>query len=690
MILSGASHTRNLVFFTFLFSIVFLIATFPISNFDIFWHLAFGKIQFLENRILTEEIFSHTRNGTEWYNHTWLSGLVFYNVYYIGGYKGLILFKAFIVSIIALLLSLILKKRGDSDLIILSLILLMTLSSLFRYLERPHIFTYLFIALTYYMLYRFIHYNESRIQLLLLPFIALIWANFHSGVIFGFIIVTVFIFGEVLKAIMIDRHISAVWNNSKIRYLYLILILFVVASFINPYGPAPYRGLLVFGGSGGLEIEGKTVNYMASMGVEFLPPSLDSFPLFWFTVALTLLFSIIYYRKIDITEFLLMFLFLVMALKYNRAIGMFNIVMVPYLASLTMACVEGKKSWDYMIYLFLVILFTFTLYIKFFEKGGSVRLNFGLNPYFVPLASSKFIKEKNISGKMFNTEAIGGYLEWIFYPDKKIFHDNRTNVFGSLYEEMHKPGMMEKYGVNYGIVMRSQFPPDILFPQNKWSLIFWDKCCSVYLRRNSQNRALISQYDIRYFRPGRDLNKMVSNAKRDRNIGQLIKEIEHHLAYVDNLDAFLALARLYEETEKNGKEYLKLLLRGLEKWPKEADIYLALANNYYRRGNNKLAKNYFKDVIMHGGADEFIYLNLGYIAYDEGNFKESINNFNKSRSYNKDFDQSYYGLGIAYEKNGDVNKAVKYLQEYVKKTSDSKWKSIAESKLMKLKSDEKK
>jgi len=49
------------------------------------WHLLSGKWNWENYRVLDHDIFSWTRNGVEWIQNQWLSDLIFWVFYQIGG-----------------------------------------------------------------------------------------------------------------------------------------------------------------------------------------------------------------------------------------------------------------------------------------------------------------------------------------------------------------------------------------------------------------------------------------------------------------------------------------------------------------------------------------------------------------------------------------------------------------------------
>ena len=81
-----------------------LLVTYPIFDFDFYWHLANGREMVNSGNIVSEEIFSYTHPGEHFSNHEWLGQILFYQVWDTFGPMGLFTFKLFIVTAISFLL----------------------------------------------------------------------------------------------------------------------------------------------------------------------------------------------------------------------------------------------------------------------------------------------------------------------------------------------------------------------------------------------------------------------------------------------------------------------------------------------------------------------------------------------------------------------------------------------------------
>jgi hypothetical protein len=72
-----------------IFCLVFTVATRAPLDTDMWWHLRAGEQTWQTGRPVTVDIFSYTRQGESWINHSWLSQVGMYLIYRLGGFLAL-------------------------------------------------------------------------------------------------------------------------------------------------------------------------------------------------------------------------------------------------------------------------------------------------------------------------------------------------------------------------------------------------------------------------------------------------------------------------------------------------------------------------------------------------------------------------------------------------------------------------
>jgi len=175
----AAAHLESFTFerlgTALLFLAIGVAACFSPAQNDTWWHLRAGGDIWASRAIDLRDHYSHTVNGGYWPNHEWLSQVVFFAVYRVGGMPLLtFLVAALIVGAWWLIWRV---TPGGTTLRVILCALALIPSSL-AWALRPQVFTLVMLAATSVLL--------VRRRYLLLPPLFLIWANLHGGVMLGF------------------------------------------------------------------------------------------------------------------------------------------------------------------------------------------------------------------------------------------------------------------------------------------------------------------------------------------------------------------------------------------------------------------------------------------------------------------------------------------------------------------------
>ena len=136
---------------------------------DVYWHLAAGRY-ILQAGIPLHDPFSATMFGKPWVDIYWLAQIGLYSIWVWLGMNGLMVLTALIV----ILTFVFVWKQMSGGVWLRSIVLLLTaLATSEVWTARPHLLTFLFVAILGYVLTL---YQTRRIdRLWLIPFLFLIW-----------------------------------------------------------------------------------------------------------------------------------------------------------------------------------------------------------------------------------------------------------------------------------------------------------------------------------------------------------------------------------------------------------------------------------------------------------------------------------------------------------------------------------
>jgi hypothetical protein len=470
---------RNL-FLVILFCGIFYISMKPIADPDFWWHLRTGQLIEQTREIPRMDPFSFSANGKPWIAHEWLSELLFFLSYQLGGYQLLI--PVFALIIAASFFFAYLRCPKESRPYIAGYTLLLGfLTALPPLGVRPQVITVLFTSIFLYILdlYR---KNEKLRTLIALPLIMLLWVNMHAGYILGLVIEIVYIGGWVIELLITKFWKKEKINPATIRSLLILIGAFVVTLLTVPINPAGFR---IF-----------TFSFQI-----FFDPAIQSFVQEWvspdFHMAMWLPFVFILLaligsgmigsHPVSITKIILTLGFGFAALRSARHVPLFAIAVVPVLAEQLSSLIKFRPvdqapsrllRWLNTILVVVVAIALVMKIIQLPEKQIKTEAdNF-------PVNAVNWILKNKPAGNIFNTFNWGGYLIWRLYPEYLVYIDGRPDMYGTEfmtdYIEIHfaDPGWEEKLdhkNVQLVFVESDSYLARAIQQSMKWEIIYEDQ-----------------------------------------------------------------------------------------------------------------------------------------------------------------------------------------------------------------------
>lgn len=311
---------RTLTIAVLAFAVLFSL-TKPISAIDLSVYLRMGEWMSTHRQLLEQEPYALAALGETFQNGTWLSQVLFYQLFRLGGYPALQVLLALITALTLVLVALHARARASlaqegPAVLFAWLFLLQNLGI------RPQAFSVLLFALTYYLLD--VHPLKRSTPYLLVGIFAL-WACLHGAFPIAFALPAAFFFqslplgprqrlpGDTLPT----RHADV----PPPRWV-LLGAAMLLGSCLTPYGPSLY--LYIF--------ENSTMP--ATRGLEeWLPPRLDTFMGARFFVGLGVCTAVLWrsWPVVRRAELLLFLLYAVLAAQSQRMIVWWGLVTAPLL-----------------------------------------------------------------------------------------------------------------------------------------------------------------------------------------------------------------------------------------------------------------------------------------------------------------------------------------------------------------------
>ncbi len=518
---------KRLVFIGLLFLIVIIFSQkVEFGAVDLGRHLQNGKVVWQDTGVLFDNFYSHTEPEFRFVNHHWLSGVIYYFIYLIGGFKLLSIINILLIlGTFCLAFKLARRRVGFYLAALLAIPAIFLLSE--RTEIRPEMFSYLFLFLTWFILEKVSEKKNYRLLWWLLP-LFLLWVNIHIYFFLGLVLVgfkadSRFLPAFIKKTGDFKARFLFAWQESKVwilNFFYLVIICLL--------NPNTLSGLLypfnIFKNYGYQIAENKSVFFLENLMVNY---NFSLFKLLLFVLVLSWVAYFFFRKKIKWFELAISVLFIIMALFSSRNLAIFGLVawviistnLVPiskYLKKemhlLKIRKVSYQKELLSIGLLLLILGSAFYLISDARRNNNFIGSSLGWGLYEDNNDSIKFFKENNLAGPIFNNYDLGSALIFWLYPQEKVFVDNRPEAYSNeFFSKIYKPIQEDdynwiKYGKEYDINLiyfshtdSTPWANQFLYKRlhdSYWSLIYFDRNVVIMIRNNEDNKELLDKFEI--------------------------------------------------------------------------------------------------------------------------------------------------------------------------------------------------
>lgn len=470
---------------------------------DLGRHLVLGGYILDHGAIPLHDLFSHTMFGKPLTPHEWLAEVIFALSFRLLGMDGVILVSALLISTTFWLVFMQMRAMNRTLIPVVLVALLAIASSSLHWLTRPHLFTFLFLALWMRELTDLS--SGKRKRWWLLPVLMLIWVNLHGAFIAGF--VTWFFYGLGL----LWDEFKAKFGGEKTQNVHLTRsylsggVLAFMTSFINPSGIELWKTSLGYIGN----------EYLVDHTMEYLSPNFHepgTWPFLLFIVLLLFVLGKIN-KKFGTGLILTSVIWLAMGLYSARNIPLFAIVAAPLLAyGLDELFFNTPIQLKFISYLKILDtrlrnidlsikgvfwpIFCIFITILGFRSGYEFDLNRtgnSFDPRVFPVEAANWLDDHQQTGEMFNYFPWGGYLLFREWPNHLVFIDGQTDFYGETFTREYEQvisqknnweNVIEKYQIDWAILPAGE-PAVLAFRSDlNWEVIYEDDTAVILRGKN--------------------------------------------------------------------------------------------------------------------------------------------------------------------------------------------------------------
>ena len=227
--------SKNFLWLSLPLFILLLIAFLvPVSPNDYWWYLRLGGEIAQTHAVPTIETFTQTQAGQPMVYHSWLSALLLFWIYDLGGISLTLLLRGILLAFTYALLWQIMRKRGASPQLASLILFFSILAGSVNWAIRPQLFAYPLFVATIWILLRWDESRDARV-LGLLPLLSILWTNLHGS------FPLLFLLGGAALVFSSEPQNSQKTSSSFVSFrgkkpLFFALLAALIATLLNPRG----------------------------------------------------------------------------------------------------------------------------------------------------------------------------------------------------------------------------------------------------------------------------------------------------------------------------------------------------------------------------------------------------------------------------------------------------------------------
>ena len=343
-----------------------------------------------------------------------------------------------------------------------------------RALPRPHVLSFLGLGLCVYMVERARSVRHWR-PLRWAPLLIAAWANVHVECVFGVAVIGLFGAGESLHPRSLPRG-----DAVKVVGIGVVSLL---ATAANPYG----FGLLRY------FYENAFVPQIINIA-ELLPPYLPNYRGFFvwsIGVALTLLLQ---WRRVSLADVLILAPLVYLAFSHLRMTPLLFLVSAPIVAR----AIDDLQRFGIDPRAVATTAAAATIFlarVPITAMVGEVRAGRAalMPPEFFSEPAMQFARDHHLSGPVFTSMNLGGFVAWELYPSAQVFVDSRLQAyppeyFRAIIEASKDPQMWAAItaGVDWAVVSLprvNELSGVGHFNPPEWRSAYRDRAVEIFVRQ---------------------------------------------------------------------------------------------------------------------------------------------------------------------------------------------------------------
>ncbi len=442
-------NTNNLLFFIiFLLTVVCVLSGLIRQDkfFDdpgVGWHLRDGENIVETLKVPYEDNFLSVKRN--WISDQWLSDIICYFVYSIGGFRLVFSFFLFLYLFFVVLFYNIFLAKKYNDPISSCLVSIIPLAyCTMHFILRPVFFSICLFIIFLYLFEDFkkqqVSYKKINIKFFIL---FLFWANIHPSFVFGFFIWGVYCLEQFFKN----------YRHFEYKKYFITSLCIGGATLLNPYFISLHESILFLGTNKyfmNLNSEWKSISPLSLQGGIVTCAMIIVFLFYIFNKEIRKKIGITYFVSACILYFYAMshvrgmtyftlILGVILSPCISKIISLRNINKLYILRVLPEVKSNLKKYISFKLFFLIICIFFLFFQYKIFKKDflHSHKQAF-------PYKIARYVNFKKLSGNIIASPNYGGFIIWNMRNLKPVMDDRNTLLGENAYRSFFKAFDSEK------------------------------------------------------------------------------------------------------------------------------------------------------------------------------------------------------------------------------------------------------
>jgi tetratricopeptide (TPR) repeat protein len=461
----------------------------PMDETDLFYNLRLGEIVLATHTVPRTNLLSFTAPDVRDPNLAWVFQIILALAHRAGGIPGTVILKmAFVVATFAVLYRVALR-RGAHPAAAAAALALAAWAAEPRFVERPHLVTFLGLALTWLALER-AETGRAGALWLLVP-AGLLWANANSCFFLAPTLLLLYAVGAWLDGRGGDARRAA-----------------LVAAALTP---------LVLATPSGLGALGYIANHFRMPSLRPLEEyRVASWPVdgpFFFLAAALLVAALLAgaatTRDRGWRHLVPAVALGILGARRIRFVAEFALCAGPIVAvaatRLAARLPLGARRGAAAAVAASLVVVTLAPRVEAARRGERV-LDLDIEADLVPTAALRFVDEAGLRERMYNDLEVGSYLAWEGWPRHRVFQDPRINGYpASMHAVLRRADLtraewqtfLDGFGVSSALISYPTLNPRAaLFDPERWALVYRAGDGLVFALRDPARRNLVAAHEL--------------------------------------------------------------------------------------------------------------------------------------------------------------------------------------------------